>query len=48
LRGTYPEPYTPPVPTKEDEQTYLENMVKGLEEEIKNLRERIKDLSEEK
>ena len=47
-RGYYPESYYPPTATKEEEKTYLENMVKGLEEEIRALRERIQDLSKEK
>ena len=48
------DPYNPPFrgvyPTqsKEEEKTYLEEMVKGLEEEIKDIRGRIKQLSEEK
>ena len=50
----YHEPNNPPfrgvIPTqnKEEEKTYLEEMVKGLEEEIKDIRGRIKELSEEK
>ena len=50
----YQDPYYPPFrgvfPTqnKEEEKTYLEEMVKGLEEEIKDIRARIKELSEEK
>ena len=50
----YQGPYNPPCrdvfPTqnKEEEKTYLEEMVKGLEEEIKDIRGRIKELSEEK
>lgn len=50
----YQGPYCPPFrgvfPTqnKEEEKTYLEEMIKGLEEEIKDIRGRIKELSEEK
>ena len=47
-RDYSPEPYYTPEPTKEEEKTYLENMVKGLEEEIKAIRERIQALSKEK
>lgn len=49
-QGPYNQPYRDdfPYPTKDEEKTYLERMVKGLEEEIKNIRERIKKLSEEK
>lgn len=48
LRGTFPEPYYPPVTNVKEEKTYLENLVKDLEEEIKAIRERIQDLSKEK
>ena len=34
--------------SKEDEKSYLEEMVKDLEEEIKDIHERIKELSKEK
>ena len=52
--SNYPEPYNPPYrgvfPTqsKEEEKTYLEEMVQGLEEEIKDMRNRIQELSKEK
>ena len=42
FRGVYP------TQSKEEEKTYLEEMVKGLEEEIKDIRGRIKELTEEK
>jgi hypothetical protein len=50
----YQEPYNPrfrgifPTQSKEEEKTYLEEMVKGLEEEIKDIRGRIKEISEDK
>lgn len=50
----YHDSYNPPFPgvfptqNKEQEKTYLEEMVKGLEEEIKDIRGRIKELSEQK
>jgi len=43
---TYQENF--PTQSKDEEKSYLENMVKGLEEEIKDIRGRIKQLSEEK
>lgn len=49
-QGPYHPPFRGVFPTqsKEEEKTYLEEIVKGLEEEIKDIRERIKELSEEK
>lgn len=47
-RGYSPEPYYQPTPNKDEEKTYLENTIKGLEEEIDAMRERIKELSKEK
>ena len=56
-RGLYPDPYygpTPyyrdfnPEPTKAEEKTYLENLIKDLEEEMKSVKERMKELSEKK
>ena len=47
-RDNYPEPYHYPEPTKEEEKTYLEKMVKDLEEDIKAIRERIQDITKEK
>jgi hypothetical protein len=50
-RGDYTEPYYRsiyPKPSKEEEKTHLEEMVKGLEEEIKDIRNRIQELSKEK
>jgi len=47
-RDYSPEPYYVPAPSIEEEKTYLENTVKGLEEEINAIRERIKELSKEK
>ena len=48
----YPVPYYPetnfPETTREEEKTYLENMVKSLEDEIKMIRERLQELSKEK
>ena len=49
-RSYYPEPLyrnIHPEPSREEEKTYLENLIKGLEEEIKQLQTRIKDLSNE-
>ncbi len=46
--GYSPDPYYTPEPTKEEEKTYLEKMVKGLEEEIKAIRERIQEMTKEK
>ena len=40
--GSYPQP------SKDEEKTYLEEMIKDLEEEIKNIRNRIQELSKEK
>lgn len=37
-----------PQPNKEQEKSYLENMVKHLEEDIKNIQTRIKELSDKK
>ena len=37
-----------PTEKKEEEKTYLENMVKNLEEEIKSIRDRIQEISKEK
>ena len=56
-RGYYPEPHyepvpyywaTSPEPSGEDEKSYLEKMVKGLEEEFKAIKERLQELSKEK
>ncbi|MBN1861230.1 MAG: DUF5320 domain-containing protein [Candidatus Thermoplasmatota archaeon] len=50
-RYPYPEPYYPEPylePSRDEEKTYLENMMKGLEEEIKQIRERLQELSKEK
>ena len=56
-RGYYPEPYyepatyyrdTYPEPSREDEKTHLENIVKGLEGELNALKERLQELSKEK
>jgi uncharacterized protein YydD (DUF2326 family) len=41
-RDSYPEP------NKEEEKSYLEDMVKGLEEELKSIKERLQGLSKEK
>ena len=56
-RDYYPDPYYGPVPyyrdsypepNKEEEKSYLEDMVKGLEEELKAIKERLQGLSKEK
>jgi len=56
-RASYPDPYIEPAPyyrdsyqrpTKEEEKTYLENLIKGLEEEINTIKIRIKELSKDK
>jgi hypothetical protein len=44
-KGYYPELYYPREPTKEEEKTYLEKMVKDLEEEIKTIKERIQAIT---
>ena len=46
----WPQPYMGvyPQPTKDEEKTYLESMIKNLEEEIKMLQERLQELSKEK
>ena len=41
-RGMYAQP------TREEEKTYLENMIKSLEEEMKMIRERLEELSKAK
>ena len=46
-RNYSPAPYYSPSLSKEEEKTYFENMLKGLEEEIKDVKERIKELSKE-
>lgn len=54
--NTYPEPYYRPAPyerdiypqpTKEEEKSYLENIVKDLEDELKSVKERLQELSKE-
>ena len=40
-RSNYPEPYYRPISNREEEKTYLEDMIKSLEEEIKTIQERI-------
>ncbi len=35
-------------PTKEEEKTYLENIIKSLEDEMKMIKERLQELSKEK
>lgn len=56
-RASYPDPYYEPVPyhrevyqrpTKEEEKTYLENLIKDLEEEIKSVKNRLEELSKER
>jgi hypothetical protein len=52
-RNYYQEPYNPPAQytyqsSKEEEKTYLEKMLKGLEAEIKDIKNRIQELSKEK
>jgi len=37
-----------PEPSKEEEKSYLEDMVKGLEGELKSIKERLQELSKEK
>ena len=50
IRDPYyrPQPNVYPQPSKDEEKSYLENMVKGLEEELKAIKERIQELSKEK
>jgi len=47
----YYEPYynqnTAPQPNAEEEKSYLENLVKGLEQEIKSIKQRLSELSKE-
>ena len=51
---TYPLPTSPyygsvyPEPSKDEEKSYLEDMVKGLEGELKVIKERLQELSKEK
>ena len=50
-RGDYTEPHYRNIyskPSKEEEKTYLKEMVNSLEEEIKDIRNRIQELSKEK
>ena len=56
-RAIYPDPYFEPTPyhrdayqrpTKKEEKTYLENLIKDLEEEINSIKSRIKELSKDK
>ncbi len=46
----WPQPYIDvyPQPSKDEEKTYLEDMIKSLEEEIKSIRQRLQELSKEK
>jgi len=39
------QPYVYPEPTKEEEKTYLEEMVKSMEEELKAIKGRLEELS---
>ena len=43
----YPSNVSNPQMDREQEKTYLENIVKGLEEEIKQIKNRIQDLKKE-
>ncbi len=56
-RDYYSDPYYGPVPryrniypepSNEEEKSYLEDMVKGLEEELKAIKERLQEISKEK
>jgi len=47
-KESYPDSYSLPMQSIEEEKIYLENTVKDLEEEIKTIHERIKELSKEK
>ena len=55
-RRGYADPYYGPQPyiglypqqSKDEEKTYLEEMIKSLEEETKRIRERLQELSKEK
>jgi hypothetical protein len=47
-RGYSPEPYNAPMPSREEEKTYLENLVKTLEDELKAVKDRLQDLIKEK
>lgn len=50
-REYYPELYSRdiyPAPSREEEKTYLENIVKDLEAELKAVKERLQELSKEK
>jgi len=44
-RDYYENPYVEP--NINEEKTYLENLIKGLEEEIKTLKEKLKEISKE-
>ena len=56
-REHYPDPYygpapyyrgTYPKPSKDEEKSYLEGIVKDLEDELKAIKERLQELSKEK
>jgi hypothetical protein len=47
-RDYSPEPYYSHVPYREEEKTYLKNMVKNLKEEIKSIQDRLQEISKEK
>jgi hypothetical protein len=42
------EPYHTPAPSREEEKSYLENMIKSLKEEIKSIQGRLQEISKEK
>jgi hypothetical protein len=47
-RDYSPEPYYSQKPSREEEKTYLENMIKSLNEEIKSVQSRLQEISKEK
>jgi hypothetical protein len=47
-RDYSPEPYYTPAPSREEDKTYLENMIKSLKEEIKSIQGRLQEISKEK
>ena len=47
-RGSTSEVHYTPEPSREEEKTYLENMIKSLKEEIQSIQSRLQEISKEK